>query len=879
MANYYLSSRAYEDITPWGGQQNMLLQSNSFTTTWTATNCTPSQSGTDADPFGTSLAWRLTDNTTTTVTHGVSQGITKAATALRYMFSFYAKVGPTLTRVRASIGDSNSVSPTNGYFATFDLTNGNVGVQATIIGAGFTLGLYKIEPVFGRTGWYRCQLSVVSTTGTTLGCAIITDSGTGFAASSSSYTGTTNYILIAGAQLEPALYVAGKYTATTTAAAAQTVSFSATVGMIRRPTDPTWISNSVGSTTIGLNATGQGAERAFRCTTAGTTAAAEPSAAGGNPWTTKAAATVTDNAAVWTEVTGNESFQTAGSWAPFARLTNFNNTSIIGLNTITSFPAGGTGYVVGDIVAITGVTTPVDYPIIKVATISAGAILTATILDPGVYASGTTALTTTKLTGAGSGATVTVTTSNLSPYATGDVIYVGNQHCEMSATQNNPVLNGTVAQPAQVVSVDQSASGHIPPTSVDYLSGAIIAAASSQMVESSTSAEYNGITFKIATGTNSANVFFGNSGSHVHGLRDCQIIWAGSGGGVLQPSGFCRFTDVSLKFANTGNAYSAAGTLEWKNPSGVAALLSGGTAPTGGIVNANNSIGNIILEGVDFTNVGANRLFTSSFTFGGIQATRCVFPASSTVTAVGTVPAHNRTDIIQCDSGGLTLRNERYWTQGIMTTDTAVVRTGGATDGATAIGWKLATTANNARAWPFDFMRTSIYNSTTGSSVNVSVFGVCNVAAPTTADLWIEVDYLGTTSSTIGNISTQIPSNLVSTGTALTADTSAWDTAVTARANTTAYSVGNVIKTATNTGRIFICTTAGTSAGSEPAGYASAVDGGSVTDNTAVFRAGYRFKQTVAVTPRNAGLVHAIAKVATASTTGLFWIDPQIVLS
>lgn len=58
-----------------------------------------------------------------------------------------------------------------------------------------------------------------------------------------------------------------------------------------------------------------------------------------------------------------------------------------------------------------------------------------------------------------------------------------------------------------------------------------------------------------------------------------------------------------------------------------------------------------------------------------------------------------------------------------------------------------------------------------------------------------------------------------------------------ARVNSTAVALGYGCAVATNIGLDFICTTAGTTAGSEPAGYATAVNGGTVTDGTAVFTA------------------------------------------
>jgi len=58
-----------------------------------------------------------------------------------------------------------------------------------------------------------------------------------------------------------------------------------------------------------------------------------------------------------------------------------------------------------------------------------------------------------------------------------------------------------------------------------------------------------------------------------------------------------------------------------------------------------------------------------------------------------------------------------------------------------------------------------------------------------------------------------------------------------ARINSTAYALGYQITVASNPGFMFYCTTAGTSAGSEPAGYATAINAGTVTDGTAVFTA------------------------------------------
>jgi hypothetical protein len=102
---------------------------------------------------------------------------------------------------------------------------------------------------------------------------------------------------------------------------------------------------------------------------------------------------------------------------------------------------------------------------------------------------------------------------------------------------------------------------------------------------------------------------------------------------------------------------------------------------------------------------------------------------------------------------------------------------------------------------------------------------------------------------------------------AQTTSTAGWDNGLTARANSTAYSLGNIIKLASNAGRAFICTSAGTSAGTEPAGYATAVDGDSITDNTAIFKAMRRQKVSVSFTAAEQGPIYARVCLGKASAT------------
>jgi hypothetical protein len=218
---------------------------------------------------------------------------------------------------------------------------------------------------------------------------------------------------------------------------------------------------------------------------------------------------------------------------------------------------------------------------------------------------------------------------------------------------------------------------------------------------------------------------------------------------------------------------------------------------------------------------------------------------------------------------------------GELHTSTSVVRTGGASQG-TAYSWKVTTNANVRWYAPFKLMALSIWNSTTGAAKNVTVEGIADPrdfsALPNNDDIWIDVEALENASLPQGTYHVGTKTTPLGTNSALTASTAAWDCSV-SRANSTAYSVGDIRKVASNAGRLFVCTTAGTSAGSEPGGYATAVDGDTITDGGATFKAMRRFKQTITTGSIGmAGLITVYPKVAKASLNGIY-IDPMITLS
>lgn len=155
---------------------NLVVRSEEFGTTWTATNITVTANQIIA-PDGTLTADQLTDNSTSGF-HQAGQTVSLTS-GTTYTLSVYAKRGTTNVSLRLNDG-------TNFARADFDLSNGTstltTGTSASITAVG--------------NGWYRCTLTGTATATTASGSALV------MVKSIFSYVGTGEYVYVWGAQLE-----------------------------------------------------------------------------------------------------------------------------------------------------------------------------------------------------------------------------------------------------------------------------------------------------------------------------------------------------------------------------------------------------------------------------------------------------------------------------------------------------------------------------------------------------------------------------------------------------------------------------------------------------------------------------------------------------
>jgi len=461
----------------------------------------------------------------------------------------------------------------------------------------------------------------------------------------------------------------------------------------------------------------------------------------------------------------------------------------------------------------------------------------------------------------------------------GNSFFVSEDHAQTQATTLTLTSPGTISNPCFIYCVNHA--GTVPPVSADLRTTATISTTGVTAQVHTGCAYYYGITFNCGTsGTAASSIAASASSAFIY--ENCAInrnsgsaqnLFLGNTTGIA----FVTWINTTIQVGSTSSSIADRSvTLKWKN---TANAITGSIFPTNLFV-ANSAGGSISLDGVDLSALGSGKTIIGATAMPQYYFLKdCKLNASVVIGSTPTSPGMEIT-ASRCDSTS-NYRVEKYVYEGTQTTETVVIRTGGASDGITGISWKIVTTANSKWTLPFNAILTEIWNSTINANVGVTIEGIWNSASlPNNDQVWFDVGYLGSSTNPQASFATGSKADNLASGAALTASTQAWDSLAATRANLTAYNLGDIVKVSDNAGRIFFCTTAGTTAIAEVAGFAGAVDGGTVTDGTAVFRAGMRFKSTVTLSspqPAQVGSLYVYVKAALASST--FYIDPSITLS
>lgn len=605
-------------------------------------------------------------------------------------------------------------------------------------------------------------------------------------------------------------------------------------------------------------------ERVFVCIVAGTThATTEPT------WVLTAGAKTTDNTVTWQEITGipalNGDLTNTPTWAE----SRAQSTSVT-LGHVLKDNAG-THIFICTTAGSVGASEP-SFSVGAVGNTTTDSSVTWTYLGTsfGAWAAPHDRLN--KMFDLDRNASAVLTT-----------YYVGHDHAPTRSTAYTQNSVGTYDFPLTVLSVNTA--GSMPPVAADILAGASETTTGSAAFSlSGTWKEMYGITFHQGTGATSP-FFQPDASGRYKKYKNCVFDFPCTGGASMAEgsSGYVEYDNCKIKFSggSTTFNYFPQGRVRWLN-SEVIDLT--GAFPATFIKGSNKC--DVTFRGCDLSGLSGKIFFdpASSGVASNVRVEDCIIPAAWTLQGGTAAGGANRVSVVRSGPTAISYRSEiSDGISGSQFTNTDVVRTGGQQIASTSFAWRLVSTAASINlAAPFRTLSIAKHNPTIAANVTATIYGISNSAAmPTNQELWLDVDYLGDSGSPKSSQKSSKAATPLTTGAALTADSvSVWDSGATARANTHVYALGDALKVASNSGRVFFCSVAGTSAGSEPGGYASAVDGGTVTDGTATFRAGWRFSIAVVLTspqPQIAGLLYGQMAMLKASTT--VYIDPTLALS
>jgi hypothetical protein len=369
-------------------------------------------------------------------------------------------------------------------------------------------------------------------------------------------------------------------------------------------------------------------------------------------------------------------------------------------------------------------------------------------------------------------------------FATGNTIYVGDNHAEAQATSMTitPAGTGVTASLGRIICHNHS--GSYPPAATDLRTTATVsttAAASITFNPNGASYYIYGIGLQAGVGASTPNTFiiltplnayyyFDNCSFKIAGTFTNQILQISSSANA----GAVVWNNCTVSFAGVSH-YIDVGTAQfvWQNTGPV--LASGSSVPTGLLgSSASGRFSNVTMEALDLSQLTGNLLSTGNTLMGNWLIKDCKLNAAM---SIATPPEYGHTmQLVRSDSSGTAYKSARYQYEGTETTETSIVRTGGAVDpNGQAQTRKIVTTANAQWLRPFKAEPYAIWNPTTGSTVTVTVYGTVNsYYLPFNDEIWIEVEYLGASGSPLGTILTTTKASVLAGNLPVTADTSVW---------------------------------------------------------------------------------------------------------
>lgn len=348
------------------------------------------------------------------------------------------------------------------------------------------------------------------------------------------------------------------------------------------------------------------------------------------------------------------------------------------------------------------------------------------------------------------------------------------------------------------------------------------------------------------------------------------------GSGSLPDNQEIRFVDCDVGFKHASQGFTLYSDLHWNG--GSVLVGAGYVAPNTlfGTVGGLNQAVKLLIENVDFSACSSSMVLLAtpgaSTLLLDVTFKNCIFPSGwadpdgfvtgSNIIAGYITTAAMRVKLTDYTVDGVNHRSLLRTSVGYIYCVSDISAEDGASDGERTMSWYMSksTSLDHLDALATDEL-IAYKESSAAQTVTVEIMSAIELLA---RDVWLEVSGSGFFAS---SRRTQLDAT-----TALSVSTRNW-TVTTERQDSTAVGVGDAFAIG---GRVWVCTSPGTTASSQPAGYATANDGDTITDGTADFESLRRYELTVTAPSGAVGRI--VGRVVQARQTYVY-VDPLLRLT
>ena len=356
----------------------------------------------------------------------------------------------------------------------------------------------------------------------------------------------------------------------------------------------------------------------------------------------------------------------------------------------------------------------------------------------------------------------------------GSTVYLGHQHAHTQAVALTLAGGtGTSALPTKYLCVSNTVA---PPTTVT--TGASESTTGANALAISNELYFYGVEFSCGGGgANAANLSFTASAAEY--FENCifrlatTLSTAKMASSASNAEETLYLNNCSFLFSHVGQFATFSSPRVFINGGSVAAT---GSVPTSPFKSSTNSLIAVEVRGCDLSTI-AGTLFTVASQNGGyIEFQNCKLHATAAMVTGSRLTAGSAAfSMRNCasDTKNYKMYYDDYF--GTMSDDIATYNNAGATDGTTRISWKIVSKSTTGLGQPFitECFPIEIWQDAVGSSVTATV-EIAGAATLTNAEIWMELEYLGSTLTPLATLATNRVANFLATPANVASSAASW---------------------------------------------------------------------------------------------------------